>query len=223
MRLRTRNPGLKSRRAPLDGTGGIEPCATRGRWGAGLRRVFQSERVGQPRRRAVAGRNPAIRQAARHWHLIVAALIAALCGGCGQDESSGRRVSELAGQWTGRENDGSEVVCVSLRGDGTFEWRQQQVAGRKDAWSRAGQWKPVSLLGEDGGGFTYCLKLNVDPGAGDAAAGAPQPGPYQVRLTSRRAAREWMLYAPWGEFRVERAVEHGERGSRGREGETHDG
>jgi hypothetical protein len=216
MSLRTKDPGLsRPRGTTVLGPGNVNvPDTCRG---------TGSKHAGRPQRRCSARTIPEAGPTHTHGRLIVAALIAALCGGCGQDKSGATHVSELAGQWMGKENDGSEAVCVSLRGDGTFEWRQQQVAGKKDAWSRAGQWKPVSLLGEDGGGFTYCLTLNVDPGAGDAAAAGPQPGPYEVRLSSRRTAREWMLYAPWGEFRVERAVEHGERGSRGREGETHDG
>jgi len=214
--LRTRSPGVS--RPPVmtpDGLSGVnahDACR-----GAGRRRIAH------PRRRALACFIRGTRQAHRHARLIGVALIAALCGGCGQDNSGATHVSELAGQWTGTERGGQAELCLWLREDGTFEWRQQQVSGKKDAWSREGQWKPVSLLEEDGGGLTYCLRLSVSAGEPDAATPGPQPGTYEVRLGLRPTTHDGMLRTPWGEFTIERETGDEEPADRGREGETHDG
>ncbi len=216
MSLRTTNQGLRPPRVTTPhGPGGVKLLDTRS--GAG------SERIGQPRRRAFARENPGPQQTGRPGRLIAATLIAALCGGCGQDKSGATHVLELAGQWTGKERGGQGELRLRLRGDGTFEWHQRQARGGKDAWSREGQWKPVSLLEEDGGGFTYYLEVSVTAGERDTATVGPLPGTYDVRMSPHPGTRGWMLRSPWGEFAVERETEPEEPAGRGREVETRDG
>jgi hypothetical protein len=214
--LRTENPDLRrSLVMRVHGPAGASTRDTRSTAGPG--------RIGHPRRRALACSIRGSRQAHRQACLIGVALIAALCGGCGRDKSGATHVSELAGQWTGTRRGGQAELCLWLREDGTFEWRQQQVGGKRRAWWREGRWKPVSLLEEDGGDFTYYVKIIVRAGELDAAAVGPQPGTYEVCLRRHPTGSDWMLRAPWGEFTIERETRHDEPADRGQQGETRDG